>query len=107
MKARADLLSKHVGRPSFEQIFTFRKTTSLDKLTSLTFQINAAYHKTGRDQEDYGILSKDPNPEGKMFGILNFRTFLMVVLLFVCSCTYLHGVFPAWLDRNKAGSVFC
>lgn len=38
-----------------------------------------------------------------MFGILKFQTFLMVVLLFICSCTYLHGVFPAWLDRNKTG----
>ena len=40
-----------------------------------------------------------------MFGILKFQTFLMVVLLFICSCTYLHGVFPAWLDRNKSGCV--
>lgn len=38
-----------------------------------------------------------------MFGILKFQTFLLVVLLFICSCTYLHGVFPAWLDRNKSG----
>ncbi|CAG2175214.1 unnamed protein product, partial [Oppiella nova] len=27
--------------------------------------------------------------------ILKFQTFLLVVLLFICSCTYLHGVFPA------------
>ncbi|KAI6897160.1 hypothetical protein KC318_g10276 [Hortaea werneckii] len=40
-----------------------------------------------------------------MFGILKFQTFLLVVLLFICSCTYLHGVFPAWLDRNKSGYV--
>ena len=40
-----------------------------------------------------------------MFGILKFQTFLLVVLLFICSCTYLHGVFPAWLDRNKTGYV--
>lgn len=40
-----------------------------------------------------------------MFGILKFQTFLLVVLLFICSCTYLHGVFPAWLDRNKTGCV--
>lgn len=38
-----------------------------------------------------------------MFGILKFQTFLLVVLLFICSCTYLHGVFPTWLDRNKSG----
>lgn len=39
----------------------------------------------------------------KMFGILKFQTFLLVVLLFICSCTYLHGVLPTWLDRNKSG----
>lgn len=38
-----------------------------------------------------------------MLGILKFQTFLLVVLLFICSCTYLHGVFPTWLDRNKTG----
>jgi hypothetical protein len=36
-------------------------------------------------------------------GILKFQTLLLVVLLFVCTCTYLHGVFPAFLDRNKNG----
>lgn len=41
-----------------------------------------------------------------MFGILKFQTFLLVVLLFICSCTYLHGVFPAWLDRNKTGWAY-
>ncbi len=39
----------------------------------------------------------------RMFGILKFQTFLLVVLLFICACTYIHGVFPAWLDRNKSG----
>jgi hypothetical protein len=38
-----------------------------------------------------------------MLGILKFQTFLLVVLLFICSCTYLHGVAPSWLDRNKSG----
>lgn len=36
-------------------------------------------------------------------GILKFQTLLLVVLLFICTCTYLHGVFPAFLDRNKSG----
>jgi hypothetical protein len=38
-------------------------------------------------------------------GILKFQTLLLVVLLFICTCTYLHGVFPAFLDRNKHGYV--
>ena len=38
-------------------------------------------------------------------GILKFQTLLLVVLLFICTCTYLHGVFPAFLDRNKNGYV--
>ncbi|CZT24607.1 probable Protein kish-A [Ramularia collo-cygni] len=40
-----------------------------------------------------------------MLGILKFQTFLLVVLLFICSCTYLHGVFPRWLDANKTGPL--
>ncbi|TKA79889.1 hypothetical protein B0A55_03671 [Friedmanniomyces simplex] len=40
-----------------------------------------------------------------MFGILKFQTFLLVVLLFICACTYIHGVFPTWLDRNKSGPL--
>ncbi|KAI5360009.1 Putative protein kish [Septoria linicola] len=40
-----------------------------------------------------------------MLGILKFQTFLLVVLLFICTCTYVHGVFPAWLDRNKSGPL--
>jgi hypothetical protein len=42
----------------------------------------------------------------KQLGILKFQTLLLVVLLFICTCTYLHGVFPAFLDRNKNGYVF-
>ncbi|GAB7330422.1 hypothetical protein MBLNU13_g02038t1 [Cladosporium sp. NU13] len=40
-----------------------------------------------------------------MLGILKFQTLLLVVLLFICTCTYLHGVFPAFLDRNKNGPL--
>jgi hypothetical protein len=42
----------------------------------------------------------------EQLGILKFQTLLLVVLLFICTCTYLHGVFPAFLDRNKNGYVF-
>jgi hypothetical protein len=38
-----------------------------------------------------------------MLGILRFQTFLLVVLLFICTCTYIHSVYPAVLDRNKSG----
>jgi hypothetical protein len=41
----------------------------------------------------------------EQLGILKFQTLLLVVLLFICTCTYLHGVFPAFLDRNKNGYV--
>ena len=50
-------------------------------------------------QTDWNIF----DTQGGMFGILKFQTFLLVVLLFICSCTYLHWYFPGWFDRNKTG----
>nr|OQO28943.1 hypothetical protein B0A51_05342 [Rachicladosporium sp. CCFEE 5018] len=38
-----------------------------------------------------------------VLGILRFQTLLMVVLLFICTCTYLHEQFPSLLARNKSG----
>lgn len=50
--------------------------------------------------------SHDANHTTIQLGILKFQTLLLVVLLFICTCTYLHGVFPAFLDRNKNGYVW-
>lgn len=49
--------------------------------------------------------SSHTNHMTTQLGILKFQTLLLVVLLFICTCTYLHGVFPAFLDRNKNGYV--
>ncbi len=41
---------------------------------------------------------------GQQFGALfNFQSFLTVVLLTICTCTYIHERTPALLDRNKQG----
>ncbi|KAH9839633.1 Protein kish-A [Teratosphaeria destructans] len=40
-----------------------------------------------------------------MLGILKFQTFLLVVLLFICTCTYIHSAAPAMLDRYKSGPM--
>ncbi|KAF2864216.1 DUF1242-domain-containing protein [Piedraia hortae CBS 480.64] len=40
-----------------------------------------------------------------MLGILKFQTFLLVVLLFICTCTYVHSAFAPILDRNKTGAL--
>jgi len=38
-----------------------------------------------------------------MSAIFNFGSLLTVVLLLICTCTYLRALFPSLLDRNKQG----
>ncbi|RKO96494.1 hypothetical protein CXG81DRAFT_10512, partial [Caulochytrium protostelioides] len=35
--------------------------------------------------------------------IFNFQSLLLVVLLLICTCTYLRAQFPSIMDRNKEG----
>lgn len=38
-----------------------------------------------------------------MSAIFNFQSLLTVVLLMICTCTFVHAIFPSILDRNKTG----
>jgi hypothetical protein len=38
-----------------------------------------------------------------MSALFNFQSLLLVILLFVCACTYLHAFWPSVLDNRKAG----
>ena len=35
--------------------------------------------------------------------IFNFQSLLTVVLLMICTCTFIHAIFPSILNRNKTG----
>ncbi|KAK0634927.1 hypothetical protein B0T17DRAFT_481875, partial [Bombardia bombarda] len=35
--------------------------------------------------------------------LFNFQSLLLVILLSICTATYVHQIFPAVLDRNKDG----
>ncbi|KAJ2614918.1 hypothetical protein H4S08_001469, partial [Coemansia sp. RSA 1365] len=35
--------------------------------------------------------------------LFNFQSLLLVVLLTICTCTYVRAQAPAFVDRNKAG----
>ena len=35
--------------------------------------------------------------------LFNFQSLLTVLLLFICSCTYIHAYAPSWLNANKKG----
>ncbi|KAK3320773.1 hypothetical protein B0T19DRAFT_361032, partial [Cercophora scortea] len=35
--------------------------------------------------------------------LFNFQSLLLVILLLICTSTYLHQLMPAILDRNKEG----
>jgi len=38
-----------------------------------------------------------------MSALFNFESLLLVILLLICTCTYLHAQIPAVMDRNKHG----
>lgn len=40
-----------------------------------------------------------------MTALFNFESLLRVVLLLICTCTYIHAQTPSLLDRNKNGYV--
>ncbi|KAM0756231.1 DUF1242-domain-containing protein, partial [Meredithblackwellia eburnea MCA 4105] len=35
--------------------------------------------------------------------IFNFQALLLVILLIICTCTYVRGAAPSLVDRNKTG----
>ncbi|KZS91563.1 DUF1242-domain-containing protein, partial [Sistotremastrum niveocremeum HHB9708] len=35
--------------------------------------------------------------------LFNFQSLLYVILLLICTCTYIRGVAPRLIDRNKEG----
>jgi flagellar biosynthesis protein FlhB len=39
----------------------------------------------------------------EMTAIFNFQSLLLVILLIVCTCTYLRAQFPSLIDQNKHG----
>ncbi|BAM82365.1 hypothetical protein, conserved [Cyanidioschyzon merolae strain 10D] len=38
-----------------------------------------------------------------MSALFNFNSLLIVILLLICTCTYVHALQPRLLDRNKTG----
>lgn len=46
---------------------------------------------------------RSTQPILKMTAIFNFQSLLLVILLFICTSTYIHAIFPSIMDRNKDG----
>ena len=38
-----------------------------------------------------------------MSALFNFQALLTVILLTICTCAYLRGIWPSLLDRQKTG----
>ncbi|KLU89565.1 hypothetical protein MAPG_08536 [Magnaporthiopsis poae ATCC 64411] len=41
--------------------------------------------------------------KAKMAALFNFQSLLLVILLLICTSTYVHAIFPALLDNRKEG----
>ncbi|KAI0156525.1 hypothetical protein GGR57DRAFT_501578 [Xylariaceae sp. FL1272] len=50
--------------------------------------------------EARGSARKVPRLDSALF---NFQSLLLVILLFICTSTYIHSSYPSILDRNKQG----
>lgn len=37
--------------------------------------------------------------------LFNFQSLLVLMLLLICTCTYVKRHFPSWLNRNRTGQV--
>lgn len=37
--------------------------------------------------------------------LFNFQSLLLVILLLICTCAYVHDMFPSVLDRKKDGPM--
>ncbi|KAG2073809.1 DUF1242-domain-containing protein [Suillus decipiens] len=48
-------------------------------------------------------LSHRAPAEGSKSALFNFQSLLLVILLMICTCTYVRAVAPRLVDRNKAG----
>uniref|UniRef100_A0A336LHB6 Protein kish n=1 Tax=Culicoides sonorensis TaxID=179676 RepID=A0A336LHB6_CULSO len=40
-----------------------------------------------------------------MSAIFNFQSLCSVILLLICTCTYLRSLFPSFIDRHKTGTL--
>ncbi|CAG84763.1 DEHA2A10604p [Debaryomyces hansenii CBS767] len=40
-----------------------------------------------------------------MSALFNFQSLLQVILLLICTCTYIHATWPVILDKNKTGAL--
>ncbi|CAF1378152.1 unnamed protein product [Rotaria magnacalcarata] len=38
-----------------------------------------------------------------MSALFNFQSLLVVILLLICTCTYIHDFYPKLLDRYRTG----
>ncbi|ODV67056.1 DUF1242-domain-containing protein [Hyphopichia burtonii NRRL Y-1933] len=39
-----------------------------------------------------------------MSALFNFQSLLQVILLLICTCTYVHSTWPTLLNKNKTGA---
>lgn len=58
-------------------------------------------------QHNRFLILQSPD-QGSMSALFNFHSLLLVVLLTICTSTYVHATFPSAMDRHKNGflSIF-
>ena len=72
------------------------------RLLSLSFLNSSSFHSLCL--KPCSLFFRSINLTARnMSAIFNFQSLLTVVLLLICTCTFIHAVTPSILDRNKTG----
>lgn len=75
---------------------------------SITYSDNTAL--VTRAQRHNGKKDLQPELEENSYdelqtALFNLQSLVLVLLLFICTCTYVHGLAPSFLDSRKDGYV--
>ena len=99
---------------SFPAIYAFSYSTSWQNVSRLLARgaggARSADEDTLKRTNGVPIFSKScellpPSlpPLPLQSAIFSFQSLLVVILLLICTCTYIHSLFPRILDANKTG----
>lgn len=69
------------------------------------FETREKHTKNGNLEDIVAEISKLSVLIHLQSALFNFQSLLSVILLMICTCTYLRSFFPSLIDRNKTGYV--
>ncbi len=72
-------------------------------LTFVLYSLNCAVLDRRRSGEWLSGDVASPDTRRAQSALFNFQSLLVLLLLLICTCTYVKRHFPTWLNRNRTG----